>query len=136
MPRRRRYIEYMKALLLLHTEEVADAILCKTEYCRKSRRYFCSKIYNSHLIKVTDGLKIYINYQYLRNINIDNFKIVLSPNGDGTYTIIDSTERKEAEYQYLYMMARYRHDIDTEPLDNLVSLVEELLGLRLEEVYL
>lgn len=132
----RRHIDYMKAFLLIHTEEIKMAILNKTEYCRKINKYFCTNIYNRHLIKVVDGLDVYINYKYLRNINTDAFKIVLSPNIDGTYNINKTEERKEAEYYYLYMMARYRHDIDTEPLDNLVSLVEELLGLRLEEVYL
>lgn len=132
----RRHIDYMKAFLLIHTEEVKNIILNKTEYCRKIHKYFCSNIYNRHLIKVVDGLDVYINYRYLRNININTFKIVLSSNEDGTYNLINTKEKKEAEYYYLYMMARYRHDIDTEPLDNLVALVEELLGLRLEEVYL
>lgn len=140
----RRMIDYVKAMILLHTEDIYNALMPKIKRCEKMGTYYTDGVYNSTMVKIREPYpdeisnREYVVYTYRDYINInwgDFAPLKLINIGDGFRTITGD-DLKNIEYNYLKIVSKYTLKIDIRPLESLVTFVEELLDTKLEWIIL
>ena len=137
-------IDYVKAMILLHTEDIYNALVPKIKKCEKMGTYYTDGVYNSSMVKIREPFSdeasnreyvVYTSRDYL-NINWGDFTPLKLINIGNGFKTITGDDLKNIEYHYLKITSRYTLEIDVRPLDSLITFVEELLCTKLEWIIL